>query len=544
MRIPACLQMSLIAFGTLAFRGPALAAETPAGTARERCAALARASTPTMSVTSTLEEASPHGRPEWKLPPIPARCRVQVTLRPTADSDIKAEVWLPVADWNGRFLGLGVGGFGGVIVTPELELAVQRGYATGTTDAGHGTEGTEVWARGHPEKVVDYGHRAIHLMTVVAKEMVTRFYGQPANHHYFAGCSNGGRQGLMEALRYPDDYDGILSGAPAADFTGLIVGAFGTLDEIQRTTPFPSRKLPLLERASLGQCDALDGAVDGLIGAPHLCRFDPARMKCGASRDENACFTTTEVDALQRILRGPTAKDGTVLYPGFSEGGEAPDPPSPGWEGWIVAKPNEPTVSFNLHSGFMRDFLTGDPDWKSSNFVLERDLAAARTRLGPIVDAHDPDLTAFVARGGKLILWHGWSDQAIPAQATLRYHEALVDRLGEERVEQFSRLYMVPGMQHCFLGPGAWAFNGAAGAKPGADPATDMAASLEAWVERGVAPGPVIALRPKNPYSMLAGYPPLEIDRTALLCPHPSKAKYKGQGSPREASSYSCTMER
>lgn len=531
---------SLIVLVSCAQSSPSLL-ETPVSPAAARCEALTAGGIDGGAITGATfiaEQPVNAEHPALPIPPVPAHCRVAITLEPTSDSDIKVEVWLPAVNWNGRFLGVGVGGFGGVINEGELKTAVQRGYAVAATDTGHGTVGTEVWARGHPEKVADYGHRAVHLMTVAGKSIATRYYSTAPRHAYFTGCSNGGRQALMEALRYPDDYDGIIAGAPAADFTGLVVASFGWNETALRRSSLTSAKLPALQSAVLEQCDGLDGAVDGLVNAPKACHFDPSKLRC-TGRPNDKCFTDADIAALEAIYRGPWAADGTQLFAGFSVGGEAKDMPSPGWEGWLVPVPGQPTAQHHFFAPFMRDFVTEDPAWNPESFVLERDLAAARSKLSKVIDSNDPDLRRFAERGGKLILWHGWSDQAIAPGATVRYYESLVAKLGAETVDGFARLYMAPGVQHCWLGPGPWAFNWSS-ASPDADPRSDMAAALQAWVEKGEAPDVLTAMRPRNAMSILAGFPPLEVDRTGLLCPYPQVAEYDGSGPPKDAASYSC----
>lgn len=517
----------------------------PARAASSQCEAMAHSPIEGGAITgAALVPTAPSDadHPAWPIPPIPEHCRVTLTLRPTADSEIKAEVWLPTVGWNGRFLGVGVGGYAGVINELELKTAVQRGYAAAATDTGHGTEGTQIWARGHPEKVIDYGYRAIHLMTVAAKTVMARHYGVAAHHNYFSGCSNGGREALMEAVRYPADYDGIIAGAPAADIVGLFVASFGWNDQVQRRTPLTNSKLPAIGRAVLAQCDALDGASDGLVSAPEACHFEPAALRCKGKENDD-CLTPAQVDALRAIYRGPASGNGQQLFPGYSVGGEVKEPPSPGWEDWLVPVPGQPTQQFNFFNRLMRDFVTADPDWTPDKFDLERDLAAARRSLAPVLNADDPDLSAFAGHGGKLILWHGWSDQVIPAQATILYYDRVLQVMGKDAAHTFSRLYLAPGMQHCWLGPGPWSFNWSA-AKPGADPQGDMAAALEAWVEKNAAPQSLIAIRPKNVHSILAGYPPLEVERSGLLCPYPSLATFDGKGSSKDARSYSCVAHR
>src|SRR5450631_2702160 len=266
---------------------------------------------------------------------LPAFCRVVAEAKPTADSDIKLEVWLPASGWNGKLQGIGNGGFAGLIDYVQIGSAMSKGYAATATDTGHtGSPVDAAWALGHPEKVVDFGHRGIHEMTRVAKELAHAFYGKATQHSYFAGCSDGGREALMEAQRYPADYDGILAGAPANYWTALLsTAAVDTLALTLDAASFiPPAKIPAISAAVLAVCDKLDGVNDGVLNDPRQCHFDPASMQCKASDDTDKCLTAPQAAALKKIYAGPHGAHGQEVFPGFLPGSE--DGPG-GWGLWI-----------------------------------------------------------------------------------------------------------------------------------------------------------------------------------------------------------------
>ncbi len=462
---------------------------------------------------------------------LPAFCRVAGVIKPTNDSEIKFEVWMPSSGWNGKFHGVGNGGFAGSISYPGLAGALARGYATASTDTGH-NGGDASWALGHPEKIVDYGHRAIHEMTEKAKSIIKAFYGDGPKRSYFASCSNGGRQALMEAQRYPNDYDGIIAGAPANYFTRILSG-FAWNMQMTLSDPasyIPAGKLKAIEAGVLAACDGRDGLTDGVLDDPTECDFDPSVLLCkGAESDD--CLTEKQVSALKKIYAGPRNQKGVLMIPGFLPGGET----GPGgWAGWITgAAPNRALQYFFSTQAFA-NMVYNNPAWDYKTFNLEKDGKAADEKLAPILNATDPNLKAFRARGGKLILYHGWNDAALPPLNTINYYQSVVANLGQRESSTFMRLFMVPGMQHCGGGPGPNSF-GAMVTGAQSDPQRDLTLALERWVEEGIAPDRIIASK------RLVTDPKNSLTRTRPLCPYPQVARYKGSGSTDEAASFDCT---
>ncbi|HKE05378.1 MAG TPA: tannase/feruloyl esterase family alpha/beta hydrolase [Blastocatellia bacterium] len=464
---------------------------------------------------------------------LPAFCRVTGVIKPANDSEIKFEVWLPSANWNGKLHGIGNGGFAGSISYTGLAGALARGYATASTDTGHG--GTDAsWALGHPEKLVDYGYRAIHEMTEKAKLVVKAFYGDGPKRSYFASCSNGGRQALMEAQRYPDDYDGIVAGAPANAFTQILTGFAWNMQSLLNDPAnyIPAKKLKAIEAAALAACDARDGVTDGVLDDPTKCGFDPAVLQCkGAETDE--CLTEKQIAALKKIYAGPRNAKGQQIIPGFVPGGET----GPGgWTPWITGATPTAALQFFFSTQAFKHMVYNDPAWDYKSFNLERDGKLADEKLAPVLNATDPNLKAFGARGGKLIIYHGWNDAALPPMNTVNYFQSVVAKLGQRQTDSFVRLFMAPGVQHCGGGPGPDSF-GQMVTSAQSDPQHDLTLALERWVEQGVAPERVIATKRQgaNPQAPAA--------RTRPLCPYPQVARYKGSGSTDDAANFNCVME-
>ena len=345
-----------------------------------------------------------------------AFCRVTGVAKPSSDSDVRFEVWLPTADWNGRLWATGNGNFAGYMPYWGLGIGLGEGYASVGTDTGHEAGPTDAnWAIGHPEKVVDYGYRAVHEVTVRAKRIVAEFYGKNPARSYFSSCSNGGRQGLMEAQRYPDDYDGIVAGAPALEITHLIEG-FAWIDFVvlgENAANLPSSKLPAIQTAALAACDSLDGVKDGVIDDPRRCRIDPTPLLCkGAETDR--CLTRSQLTALQKIYAGRVLPGGAGIIHGYSPGAEAE---TDGWDGWITGK-TEDRAFHQFALGFFSGFVFGDSKWDYHAFDFDRDARLADKRLASILNATDADLSRFATRGGKLILYHGWADPGIQPLTT------------------------------------------------------------------------------------------------------------------------------
>ncbi len=459
---------------------------------------------------------------------LPAFCRVVVKATPSEDSDVAVEVWMPAGGWNGRFRGQGNGGFAGEIDFHALGVAMSQGYATAGTNTGHSGSGTDAsWALGHPEKVTDFGYRGIHAMTQAAKAAIRAFCGESPRHSYFGSCSNGGRQALMEAQRFPGDYDGILAGAPANAWTHLLTKA---LADAQATTLdpasyIPSGKLPAIARAVNAACDAQDGLADGVVGDPSRCRFDPATLLC-KDGDSNACLTAPQATALAKLYAGPRDARGKEIFPGYLPGAEEG---GDGWGLWITGPAPGKSLLFAFAIGYFANMVYEKADWDYRSASVEQALRAAEEKTAQKLDATDANLAPFAARGGKLVLYHGWNDPAISALNTVHYYDSVVAAQGREQADAFVRLYLVPGMQHCGGGPGPSAFGQFGPSQPG-----NVFATLEQWVERGKAPSSIVTTR------YFDDDPAKGVQATRPLCPYPQVAAYKGQGDPKAATSFAC----
>ena len=495
--------------------------------------------------SSTVEAAGPstlEGIAAIALPdPVPERCRVKGTIRPTSDSDIKFEVWLPAANWNGKLTTGGNGGVAGSINYSLLVSAIQRGYTGVSTDTGHvGKDADGAWAKGHPEKLVDFGHRAIHLATVDAKAIVKAYYGVEQKRAYFIGCSNGGRQALMSAQRYPEDFDGVIAGAPAYNWTGFTTAfAWNEQAMLRPNAYIPMTMAPIIQAAVNQQCDALDGVTDGVVSAPQACHFQPEKLLCAPGQTEK-CLTQPQIEALQTIYQGAHTSNGTRLFTGFTPGGETGSVPGLGWEGWIFGpQPGVATQSAFVW-GVMREMVTGEDNWQIGSFDFDRDPKILLEKIGPALNATDTNLSKFASRGGKLILFQGWSDAAIPPSATISYYEGVGQRMGDTKRAQFMRLFMVPGMQHCAGGPGPSSFGGLTPAVQPENPSRDLTAALEQWVEKGVAPESVRAIKGRDLKRALYDPTVADIESSGLICAYPRHAKWNGTGDTKDAASYTC----
>jgi feruloyl esterase len=441
---------------------------------------------------------------------LPAFCRVAATLNPSTDSDIKIEVWMPLAHWNDKFQAVGNGGWAGFVtyggIGRGMAEALKRGYATASTDTGH-TGNTAAPFLGHPEKLVDFGYRAVHEMTVAAKAIIDAFYGTRAKFSYWNGCSSGGRQGLMEAQRFPADYDGIIAGAPANPQTRLAswnvyVGQAALKNPANM---IPATKYPMIHRAVLDACDALDGLKDGLIDDPTRCRFDFKTLQC-TNQDSSSCLTVEQVE-LARTVTSPAvhSKTGEVIFPGLALGAEL------GWANKIGGPEPSP-----LGTDYFKYVVFRDVNWDWRTFDLDSAVALADRTDNGTTNAINADLAAFNRRGGKLLLYHGWSDQHFSALSTINYYTSVVEKMGSVQTSEWLRLFLAPGMGHCGGGEGPNAF--------------DAVTALEQWVEHSSAPKQIIASHRTDG----------KVDRTRPLCPYPQVAKYKGSGSIDEAANFSC----
>jgi hypothetical protein len=466
-------------------------------------------------------------QPEFK--GLPAFCRLRGVLRPSSDSSIQFEVWLPEEGWNGRLLGTGNGGFAGSISYQQMASYLKRGFAVTGSDAGHQAEGTDAtWAFGHPEKVKDFGWRAVHVMTEQAKQIVASYYGKPQQKAYFDACSDGGREALMEAQRFPEDYDGILAGAPANNWSTLLASGVAFMQILGDPRAYISDwKLKAIQKAALDACDAQDGVKDGIIGDPDRCHFDPQVLLCKAEESPE-CLTQPQVDALKALYGGIQDSQGHAFGHGFSMGDET------GWKEWVVGQDPEASLSARFVRNDFRYLVTGDPKLNALTADRDQMRKLSQEKTGSDLDSTDPDLSRFVARGGKLILYHGWNDPAIPPGYTIEYFKRVQQTMGAAKVDGFARLYLVPGMEHCLGGPGASAF-GQFGIETAQGPKYGLFDSLENWVEKGSPLDEVVATR----FEPVPSGPKKEV-LTRPLCAYPKVAKYKGSGDASQSGSFTC----
>jgi feruloyl esterase len=470
-----------------------------------------------------------------KFPSLPAFCRVAGSIMPTADSNIRFEVWMPISGWNGKFVGADNGGFGGSINYAKIGDALSHSYAGASTDTGHtaGSLGAldASWAAGHPEKIIDFGYRAIHETAQTGQAIVAAFYGRGPSHSYFQGCSNGGRQALMEAQRYPADYDGIIAGSPANFMTHLFSSGVWDNQALASDSAgyLPPSKLPAIEAAALVACDGRDGVVDGVIDDPRKCDFDPSTLLCqGAETD--ACLTAPQVAALEALYAGPVNSAGVQVFPGYPVGGQTG---ANGWSLWITGATQGTGALFGFGYYYFVNMVYDNPAWNPYTFDIDADVAFADAATGANLNAINPDLTAFRERGGKLILFHGWSDPAIATGNTINYYESVLSNLGRIPRQSFIRLFLAPGMQHCECGPGPDSF-GQNGFDQG-DPQHDLESALELWVEQGVAPERIIATKYNTDLDPTSG-----VTRTRPLCAFPAVARWVGRGSTDDAANFAC----
>jgi pimeloyl-ACP methyl ester carboxylesterase len=481
------------------------------------CTSLAALTIPTITIKSaSLVNAGPFTPPgpQPTTVTLPAHCRVEATARPTSDSEIKFEIWIPPVDaWNGKFEGVGNGGYSGAIGYAAMAAGLRRGYAVASTDTGH-TGDDMKFGQGHPEKIVDWAYRAVHVTTEAAKLIVRDAQGRFADKAYFVGCSSGGHQALSEAQRYPEDYDGIIAGDPA---NNRIRQTFGFLNSWVAThgadgKPLvPAPKLAMITKAAVDACDTVDGLKDGIIDDPRRCHFDPAKLLC-KNGDQSECLTQPQVDAVRHMYDGTKSpRTGELIYTGWPRGSESfGDSAIQGW-GQYVMNPAEP-----MRVDFFRYFLFHDPNWDYRTIDLDRDLAYAELKL-PFMAAVERDMTPFKKRGGKLLMYTGWADPVVPPQDTVAYYDAVAKAMGGlEKTREFYRFFLAPGMGHCRQGPGPNEF--------------DMLTALEQWVEKGVAPDRIVASHVTNG----------KVDRTRPLCLYPQVARHKGTGSTDDAANFAC----
>lgn len=464
---------------------------------------------------------------------VPAFCRVQATVETeagNANSRIRMEVWLPTSSaWNHKLRGEGNGGFAGSINYGGLAGSVSGGYASGSTDTGHQGSATDAdWALNQPAKIKNFGYLAIHEMTEKTKQIIAAYYGHGPERSYFDSCSNGGRQALMEAQRYPRDYNGILAGAPANNWTNLISTGVLTGQALSGDGWISPAKLPAISEAVLLACDAQDGVKDGVLANPTRCHFDPNKLECQGTETDR-CLTAPQVNALRSIYAGAHDPTGKPIFPGALPGSELGDG---GWKGWIVGETRDDAEGRKYPQGFFRYMIYNDPKWLIGTADPVKARRDANDRLAKILNSTDPDLTEFYKSGGKLIIYHGWNDPAIPALSTVSYYEQVKAKLGST-TRSFTRLYLIGGMQHCAGGPGA-TFFGQLGLPTAAGEKGGVFGALEEWVEQGKEPAGIVATKftEDNPTNALV--------MTRPLCEYPASVVYKGSGDITKAENYRC----
>ena len=476
------------------------------------CGALAKLSLPNTTLTrAEVVEAGSFTPPVQRsagepFRTLPSFCRVAATLRPTRDSDIRIEVWMPAAGWNGKLQAVGNGAFNGAIAYRAMAAALASGYAAASTDTGHTGEGAS-FALGHPEKVVDFGWRAVHEMTVTSKRIIAAHYQRHPQYSYWNGCSAGGRQAMKEAQRFPEDFDGIIAGAPGLDWTGRAAQALRMARMLGTNEParLSEAQIQRVHRAVIGVCDALDGVTDGLIEDPTQCTFDPAVLRCDSSA-EATCLTTHQIETVRLMYSSPVNPRSRRPITGLAPGSEL------GWTslGWTTSARATGLDQF-------RFLVFKDPAWTIPMFNFEVDIVRAEETDNGTINALDPNLKPFIDRGGKLIQYHGWSDPQISPQNSTQYYSRVIEAVGSvSRVHDSYRLFMAPGMAHCGGGEGPNTF--------------DVVSALEGWVEHGKAPARIVASHATNGI----------VDRTRPLCPYPQRAVYKGAGSSDEAANFDC----
>jgi feruloyl esterase len=491
----------------------AAAASSPGPAAA--CGAIASAAVPGVRIVKATAERGfrpPDARAAGVTVPF---CRVEGVI----GKEIGFELWLPAAgSWNGHMLTGGVGGQAGTVNYRELSRGVSRGYASTSTDTGHKASDPH-WLLGDPMRAVNYAERANHLLAIKAKALIAACYGRGISRALFVGCSGGGRQAMTEAERYPGDYDGIIAGAPGVNTPEMSARRMWEMVQHSRAGALMSvADWAMVARAGVAACDAADGLRDGVVADPSRCRFDVRTLLCKAGRTTN-CLNGEQLALVRRIYAPLVDENGRRIDGGLLPG----TPVSP----VALPEPFTPGTPY-LAVALFGDGVHRDPHWDARAFRIADDLPAIDKVMN--LHADDPDLDRFRARGGRLIMYQGWTDPLVAPMSTVHYYQAVRQRIGAAEAASFSRLYMVPGMDHCVGGAGADLFGGAGGNGISLDPRHDMLSALEQWLDGGAAPGQLIAAKRKDGV-------PVE---TRPLCPFPQVPRYSGKGDPVKASSFRC----
>lgn len=457
------------------------------------------------------------------LPDLPAFCRIDAVATPSTSSLINFQVWVPEGSaWNGKLVATGNGGYSPALSYTDMAYALRQGYATLGGDTGHQTEDM-LWGVNNVEKIIDWGSRSINAITVAGKQLIDELREQPARRAYYLGCSTGGHQGFAEAQRYPTDFDGIIAGAPGNNRTALNIEFMWRFRSNRPandnlTQYLTGAKLALLTREATEACDALDGVTDGVIDDPRQCtaaRFDVDSLLCTGA-DAADCLTADQLGAAKKIYQGPSnPRTNAQWYPGWPVGSES------GWSGYMGT--TEP-----VRADFWRYWVFDDPHWNWWAFDFDRDVSYAYAKVAPWVDQTSADLSAFKANGGKMIVYHGWSDPVVSAYDSINYYGRVRQAQGSQAaMDAFYRMFLVPGMGHCSGGPGVTGLRSDA-ASPAAS--SDILAALDRWVEQGQSPDDLVATRASGS----------SVSRTRPLCAYPAQAVYRGSGDTNLAANYIC----
>jgi len=477
---------------------------------------------------------------------LPTFCRVSGVSKPVAGSEIGFEVWLPEArSWTRRLHMVGNGAYSSNIYYAQMAARIRAGDVGVATDTGH--QGGELtFAIGHPERIVDFAHRAVHESVLAAKAITHLYYGAAPAHSYFSGCSTGGYQALMSAQRHPEDFDGIIAGDPGNNRSNLnLAFLWSYLSNHPRGNDqqqiIPNDRLLLVNRAIVASCDHADGVQDGVINDPRSCHFNLRSLQCRKDADPSSCLTGEQIDVLQRIYSGPKdSRTGKSLYPGYTLGSEGvvagDDDRLPGWSAYWA---NPKQASEPIRADFFRYWVFNDPKWDWWKFNWGSDLDVIDRTVGRVFNATSTDLREFQAHHGKLIMFMGWEDPVGAAGEAINYYEGVESATSganaterRKQTQAFLRLYMVPGMAHCAGGPGATHFSTATrdSEPPVSDAQHDMAVALQDWVEKDTAPQDLIATHYGSDGKVLFQRP---------LCVYPKVARYQG-GPPDSAASFTC----
>lgn len=451
---------------------------------------------------------------------LPEYCQITGQIQP----EVRFELSLP-ASWNNRFYMFGNGGYAGESLTAPQRVntrntAIKSLFAVAQTNTGHDAANEPLGTFAvNRQKLLDYAFRAVHITAETSKRIIRDYYGSAPARSYFDGCSTGGRQGLISAQRFPDDFDGIVVGAPVLDFTGTMTNYVAMVRALE-AAPVPLEKLKIIAERVYAKCDGADGLLDGLITDPRQCDFDPAKELpiCANDVDGKDCFTSAQIRTLNVIYRGAES-GGKRIFFGQPVGAEIEAPSQGGvasiWANWIIARTGR-TISYNFAETFFRylAFTKPDPNYDFKSFNLETDLPKLQA-ISVILDAKNTDLSRFKARGGKIVMYYGWADTALNPLMGVDYYEKLSARFGASTTD-FFRLFMVPGMAHCRGGVGT--------------DQCDFLTALVEWVEKGVAPKQIVASQSRDG----------KVVRTRPLCPYPQVAKRKGNSNPDDAQSFVC----